>query len=105
MLQNHRQWHTEIAPTTSSKKINSIEEVDLSAKIDTLLAHLNKQNLDNVPLNELVANNDESVDVTSLGTTTIMGLETTTIIIMLGHLMFQAITTQVVVTLMIWKTL
>jgi hypothetical protein len=63
MLQNHSQWHTDRAPTTTSKKVNSIEETNLSAKIDSLLAHFNRQSLDNVPLNELVANNEESVDV------------------------------------------
>jgi hypothetical protein len=47
-----------------SKKVNSIEEVDvLSNKMDGILAFINKQNVENVPLHELVGNNVESVDV------------------------------------------
>jgi hypothetical protein len=47
-----------------SKKVNSIEEVDvLSNKMDVILAFINKQNVENVPLHELVGNNVESVDV------------------------------------------
>jgi hypothetical protein len=65
MLQNHRQWYTDRAPHTSTRKINSIEEVEsLSAKIDALIIVMNKQpNLDNVPLQEFVANNVVGVDV------------------------------------------
>jgi hypothetical protein len=42
-----------------------VEEVDgYGAKLDAIIAMLNKQpNLDNVPLQELVANNIEGVDV------------------------------------------
>jgi hypothetical protein len=47
-----------------SKKVSSIEEVDiLSNKMDAILAYINKQNVENVPLHELVGNNVESVDV------------------------------------------
>jgi hypothetical protein len=47
-----------------SKKVSSIEEVDvLSNKMDAILAYINKQNVENVPLYELVGNNAESVDV------------------------------------------
>jgi hypothetical protein len=63
ILQNYSQRHTERAPMTS-KKVSSIEEVDiLSNKMDTILAYINKQNVENVPLHELVGNNAESVDV------------------------------------------
>src|SRR5664279_537137 len=63
ILQNYSQWNTERAPNTS-KKVNSIEETnDLSSKMDTILAFINKQNIENVPLQELVGNNPENVDV------------------------------------------
>ena len=63
MLQNYGQWHNERAPTSSSRKVNSIEEVDsLNAKVDTLIALMTKTSVDNVPLNELVGNS-ENVDV------------------------------------------
>ena len=63
ILQNYSQWHTDRAPT-SSKKVNSIEETnDLSSKMDTILAFINKQNMENVPLQELVGNNSENIDV------------------------------------------
>jgi hypothetical protein len=63
ILQNYSQWHTERAPMPS-KKVSSIEEVDiLSNKMDAILAYINKQNVENVPLHELVGNNAERVDV------------------------------------------
>jgi hypothetical protein len=63
ILQNYSQWHTERAPMLS-KKVCSIEEVYvLSNKMDAILAYINKQNVENVPLHELVGNNAESVDV------------------------------------------
>jgi hypothetical protein len=63
ILQNYSQWHTERAPMPS-KKLSSIEEVDdLPNKMDAILAYINKQNVENVPLHELVGNNVESVDV------------------------------------------
>jgi hypothetical protein len=44
--------------------VNSIEETnDLSSKMDTILAFINKQNIENVPLQELVGNNPENIDV------------------------------------------
>jgi hypothetical protein len=47
-----------------SKKVSSIEEVNvLSNKMDVILAYINKQNVENVPLRELVGNNAENVDV------------------------------------------
>jgi hypothetical protein len=62
MLQNHAQWHTERAPV-SSRKVNSIEEVDsLTAKVDQILALMAKNNTKNIPLQDFVANN-ETVDV------------------------------------------
>jgi hypothetical protein len=63
ILQNYSQWHTKRAPMPS-KKVSLIEEVDvLSNKMDAILAYINNQNVENVPLHELVGNNDESVDV------------------------------------------
>jgi hypothetical protein len=63
ILKNYSQWHTERAPMPS-KKLSSIEEADiLSNKMDAILAYINKQNVENVPLHELVGNNAESVDV------------------------------------------
>ena len=63
ILQNYSQWHTDRAPNPS-KKINSVEETnDLSSKMDTILALLNKPNIENVPLQELVGNNPENIDV------------------------------------------
>ena len=51
MLQNFSQWHTERAPTTTSRKINSVEEVDsLAAKVDAIYSYISKQNVDNVPI-------------------------------------------------------
>ena len=41
MLQNYTQWHTERAPTTSSRKVNSIEEVySLTVKVEIGRAHV-----------------------------------------------------------------
>jgi hypothetical protein len=63
MLQNHRQWHNVRAPNPSSRKINLVEEVhSLYSKVDTILAYMSKQNIDNMPLQELVGNNAENVD-------------------------------------------
>jgi len=63
ILQNYSQWHTDRAPNPS-KKVNSIEETnDLSSKMDTILALLNKPSVENVPLQELVGNNSENIDV------------------------------------------
>jgi hypothetical protein len=43
--------------------VNSVEEVDsLSSKMNAILAYMSKQNIDNVPLQDLVANNVENVD-------------------------------------------
>jgi hypothetical protein len=63
MLHNHSQWHTKRAPNPT-KKVHSIEEENpLSNKIDAILAYIAKQNSDNVPLQELVGNNNENMDV------------------------------------------
>jgi hypothetical protein len=63
MLQNFSQWHTERAPS-SNRKINSIEEVDsLTAKVDAIYSYISKQNVDNVPLQDLVDNNSENIDI------------------------------------------
>ena len=46
ILQNYSQWHTDRAPSYS-KKVNSIEETkNLSSKMDTILALLNKPNVE-----------------------------------------------------------
>jgi hypothetical protein len=53
MLQIFSQWHTERAPS-SSTKINSVEEVDfLTAKVDALYSYITKQNVDNVALQDI----------------------------------------------------
>jgi hypothetical protein len=63
ILQNYSQWHTERDPMLS-KKVNSIEEVEvLSNKMYAIIAFINKHNVENVPLHELVGNSVESVDV------------------------------------------
>ena len=65
LMTNYSQWHTERAPT--GKKVNSVEEVSsLSDKIDMLASLLAKQvpiDPNNVPLNSLVANENDQVDV------------------------------------------
>ena len=71
LMTNYSQWHTERAPTC--KKVNSVEEVSsssssssLSDKIDMLASLLSKQvpiDPNNVPLNSLVANENDQVDV------------------------------------------
>jgi hypothetical protein len=66
MLQNFIQWHTERVPS-SSKKINSVEEVDsLTAKVDAIYSYIPKQNFDNVPFQYLVENNFENY-ITNFG--------------------------------------
>jgi hypothetical protein len=63
MLQNSSQWHTERAPS-SSRKVNSVEEVDsLTAKVDAMYSYISKQNVDNVPLQDLVESNPENIDI------------------------------------------
>jgi hypothetical protein len=42
-VQNHIEWHTDREPHTSTKKLNSIEEVEsLSANIDALVTMMSK---------------------------------------------------------------
>jgi hypothetical protein len=63
MLQNFGQWHTERVPS-ASRKINSIEEVDsFTAKLDAIYSYISKQNVDDVPLQDLVENNVENIDI------------------------------------------
>jgi hypothetical protein len=63
MLQNFSQWHIERAPP-SNRKVNSIEEVDsLTAKVDAIYSYIYKQNVDNVPLQDLVENNTKNIDI------------------------------------------
>jgi hypothetical protein len=62
MPQNFGQWHTERAPS-SIRKINSVEEVDsLTTKVDAIYSYISKQNVDNVPLQDLVENNFENIN-------------------------------------------
>jgi hypothetical protein len=63
MLQNFSQWDTERAPS-SSRKIKSIEEVDsLTTKVDAIYSYISKQNVDNVPLLDLVESNPEKINI------------------------------------------
>jgi uncharacterized protein Smg (DUF494 family) len=63
MLQNFSQQHTERAPS-SSRKINSVEEVDsLTAKVDGIYSYISKQNIENVPLQDLVENNSKNIEI------------------------------------------
>ena len=65
MMANYSQWHTERSPT--GKKVNSVEEIStLNEKVDMIMSLLNKQGpLDprDVPLNSLIAQEKELVDV------------------------------------------
>jgi hypothetical protein len=63
MLQNFSYWHTEKAPTFA-RKFNSVEEVySLTTKVDALYSYISKQNIDNMPLQDLVQNNTENIDM------------------------------------------
>jgi hypothetical protein len=63
MLQNFSQWHTERVPS-SSRKVNSIEEVDsLTNKVDAIYSYISKQNIDNVPLQDLIENNSKNIGI------------------------------------------
>jgi hypothetical protein len=54
---------TEKEPS-SSRKVNSIEEVDsLTAKVDAIYSYISKQNVDNVPLEDLVENSSKNTDI------------------------------------------
>ena len=66
LMTNYSQWHTERAPT--GKKVNSVEEVSssFSDKIDMLALLLAKQvpiDPNNVPLNSLIAQEKDQVDM------------------------------------------
>ena len=65
LMTNYSQWHTERAPT--GKKVNSVEEIStLSDKDYMLVSSFTKQvpmDPNNVPLNSLVANENDQVDV------------------------------------------
>jgi hypothetical protein len=66
-----------------------VEESDgYGAKLDAIMAMLSKQpNLDNVPLQELVANNVEGVDVNYIKISATMLMGITTIVGILDHLL------------------
>ena len=65
MMTNYSQWHTERAPT--GRKVNSVEEISsLNDKVDMIMTLLTKQapiDPHDVPLNSLVAQEREQVDV------------------------------------------
>ena len=65
MMTNYSQWHTERAPT--GRKVNSFEEISsLNEKVDLIMSLLTKQApIDpyDVPLNSLVAQEREQIDV------------------------------------------
>jgi hypothetical protein len=63
MLQNHSEWNTKKAPTTSTKKVNFVKELEnSSATIDAMMA-MCKPNLGKLSLQKPVANNVEGIDV------------------------------------------
>jgi hypothetical protein len=63
VLQNFSQCHTERAPPLD-RKVNSVEEVDsLTAKVHALYFYVSKQNVHNVPLQDLIENNTENIDI------------------------------------------
>ena len=65
MMTNYSQWHTEWSPT--GKKVNSVEEISsLNEKVDLIMSPLTKQapvDPRDVPLNSLVAQEKEQIDV------------------------------------------
>ena len=65
MMLNYSQWPTERSPT--SKKVNSVEEISsLNEKVDLIMSLLTKQpSIDpqDVPLNSLVSQEREKIDV------------------------------------------
>ena len=65
MMTSFSQWHTERSPT--GKKVNSIEEISsLNEKVGMIMSMLTKQvpiDPRDVPLNSLVAQEKEQVDV------------------------------------------
>src|SRR4051812_738612 len=65
MMTNYSQWHTE--RSRRGRKINSIEEISsLNDKVDLIMSLLTKQapiDLHDVPLNSLVAQEREQIDV------------------------------------------
>ena len=65
MMTNYSQWHTERAPI--GRKVNSVEEISsLNDKDDMIMTLLTKQapiDPHDVPLNSLVAQEREQVDV------------------------------------------
>ena len=64
-MANYSQWHTERSPT--GKKVNSVEEIStLDEKVDMIMSMLTKQvpiDPRDVPLNSLVAQEKDQVDV------------------------------------------
>src|SRR3954464_5528382 len=65
MMTNYSQWHTERSPT--GRKVNSIEEISsLNKKVDLIMSLLTKQapiDPHDVPLNSLIAQEREQIDV------------------------------------------
>ena len=78
----------ERAPTTSSRKVDSIEEIYLlNAKVDSLIAMLTRINNDNVSLQDIVENNAKNVDVNFLRNFSNNSIGTNLVMAMLDHLM------------------
>ena len=65
MMTNYSQWHTERSPM--GRKVNSVEDISsLNEKVDMIMSMLTKQvpiDPRNVPLNSLVAQEKEQIDV------------------------------------------
>ena len=65
MMTNYSQWHTKRSPT--GRKVNSVEEISsLNDKVDLIMSLLTKQapiDPHDVPLNSLVAQEREQIDV------------------------------------------
>ena len=65
MMTNYSQWHTERSPT--GRKVNSVDEISsLNEKVDLIMSMLTKQvpiDPRDVPLNSLVAQEKEQIDV------------------------------------------
>ena len=65
MMTNYFNWHTERSPT--GKKVNSVEEISsLNVKVDLIMSFLTKQvpvGPRDVPMNSLVAQEKEQIDV------------------------------------------
>ena len=69
IMANYSQWHTE---RSTSKKVHAIEEINvLSGKMDELMRLFATKSVpsdpNDMPLSTLIENNNESMDVNSVG--------------------------------------